>query len=182
MVICCNAPHENEKCIYICHVLYIEQLCQWHTIIKYISYSKYNFWIWRYNSITQELQGHNKIGSYGGWGLQFVNTLWTRQNDRLFPDDILKWIFLNENVWILNKTSLNIIPKGPINKIPALVQIIMAWRRPGDKPLSEPMMIILLMHICVTRHQWVKFGKTCSPYINNYTFSTKPASMMAYFQ
>ena len=30
----------------------------------------------------------------------------------------------------------------------------MAWRRPGDKPLSEPM-IILLMHICVTRPQWV---------------------------
>ena len=26
----------------------------------------------------------------------------------------------------------------PINNIPAMVQI-MAWRRPGDKPLSEPM-------------------------------------------
>ena len=23
----------------------------------------------------------------------------------------------------------------------------MAWRRPGDKPLSEPVMVILLMHI-----------------------------------
>ena len=31
----------------------------------------------------------------------------------------------------------------------------MAWRRPGDKPLSEPMMASLLTHICVT--QWVKF-------------------------
>ena len=31
----------------------------------------------------------------------------------------------------------------------------MAWRRPGDKPLSEPMMVILLTHICVTRPQWV---------------------------
>ena len=29
--------------------------------------------------------------------------------------------------------------RGPINNIPALVQI-MAWCRPGDKPLSEPMM------------------------------------------
>ena len=28
------------------------------------------------------------------------------------------------------------MPKGPINNIPALVQI-MAWPRPGDKPLSE---------------------------------------------
>ena len=31
----------------------------------------------------------------------------------------------------------------------------MAWCRPGDKPLSEPMMVNLLMHICVTRPQWV---------------------------
>ena len=35
-----------------------------------------------------------------------------------------------------------------------LVQII-AWRRPGDKPLSEPMMVNLLTHIWVTRSQWV---------------------------
>ena len=32
----------------------------------------------------------------------------------------------------------------------------MVWRRPGDKPLSEPMMVSLLTHICVTRPQWVK--------------------------
>ena len=31
----------------------------------------------------------------------------------------------------------------------------MAWRRPGDKPLSEPMMVSLLTHICITRPQWV---------------------------
>ena len=36
----------------------------------------------------------------------------------------------------------------------ALVQI-MAWRRPGDKPLSGPMMVRLPTHICVTRPQWV---------------------------
>ena len=32
----------------------------------------------------------------------------------------------------------------------------MAWRRLGDKPLFEPMMVILPTHICVTRPQWVK--------------------------
>ena len=32
---------------------------------------------------------------------------------------------------------------------------VMVWRRPGDKPLSEPMMVILPTHICVTRPQWV---------------------------
>ena len=31
----------------------------------------------------------------------------------------------------------------------------MAWRRPGDKPLSETMMVSSPTHICVTRPQWV---------------------------
>ena len=53
------------------------------------------------------------------------------------------------------RISLKFVPKGPINIIPALVWI-MAWRRPGDKPLSEPMMVRLPTHICVTRPQWVK--------------------------
>ena len=78
-----------------------------------------------------------------------------RQSGRHFPDDTFKRIFLNENVWISIKISLNCVPRGPINNIPALVQI-MAWRRPGDKPLFEPMMVCLLTHICVTRPQWVK--------------------------
>ena len=36
----------------------------------------------------------------------------------------------------------------------------MAWRRPGDKPLSESMVVSLLTHICVTRPQGVKFHST----------------------
>ena len=74
---------------------------------------------------------------------QLFNTLRPRQNCRYFADDIFKCIFLNENVWISLKISLKFIPKGSINNIPALVQI-MAWRRPGDKPLSEPMMVSLI--------------------------------------
>ena len=84
------------------------------------------------------------------------NTLRPRQNGRHFADDILKYIFLNENFWIPIKISLKFVPKGPIDNIPALVQI-MAWRRPSDKPLSEPMMVSLTMHICITRPQWVKW-------------------------
>ena len=49
------------------------------------------------------------------------NTLRPRQNGRHFADDILKCIFLNENVWIPIETSLNFVPKGPIDDIPALV-------------------------------------------------------------
>ena len=64
-------------------------------------------------------------------------------------------IFLNENVWKPIKISLKFVPKGPINNIPALVQI-MAWRRSGDKPLSKPMMVRLPTQIFVTRPQWVK--------------------------
>ena len=60
--------------------------------------------------------------------------------------------FMNKNVRISIKISLVFVPKGPINNIPALVKI-MAWRRSGDKPLSEPMMVSLLTHICVTRPQ-----------------------------
>ena len=84
-----------------------------------------------------------------------VNTLRPRQNGRHFTDDTLKRIFMNENARISINISLKFVPKGLINNIPALVQI-MAWRRPCDKPLSEPMMFNLLTHICVTRPQWVK--------------------------
>ena len=81
------------------------------------------------------------------------------------------------------KISLKFIPKGSINNIPALVQI-MAWRRAGAKPLSEPMMASLLTHVCITRPQWVNIGsgngllpasrqtimacclKSSSPYLN----------------
>ena len=81
--------------------------------------------------------------------ISYFNSLRPRQNRRHFADNIFKCIFLNENVWILINISLKFLPKGPIDHIPALVQI-MAWRRPGDKPLSEPMMISLPTHICVT--------------------------------
>ena len=83
---------------------------------------------------------------------QRVNTLRPRQNGRHLPDDIFKCIFLNENVLISIKISLKFVPTGQINNIPALVWI-MAWRRPGDKSLSEPKMENLLTHICVTRPQ-----------------------------
>ena len=78
-----------------------------------------------------------------------INILRQRQNGCQFPDDIFKCIFLNENVWILIRISLKYIPKGQINNIPALFQI-MVWRQTGDKPLVEPMMISLLKHVCIT--------------------------------
>ena len=78
------------------------------------------------------------------------NTLRPRQNGLHSADDIFKRIFVNQNIWILIKMSLKFVPTAAINNIRALVQI-MAWRRPDDKPLSEPMMGNLPTHICVTR-------------------------------
>ena len=46
------------------------------------------------------------------------NTLRPRQNGCHFSDDIFKWIFLNENVWISINISLKFVPRGPINNIP----------------------------------------------------------------
>ena len=80
------------------------------------------------------------------------NTLRPRQNGRHFANDTFNRIFINENVRISITFSLKFVPKGPINNIPALDQI-MAWRRPGDRPLSEPVMVSLLTHICLTRPQ-----------------------------
>ena len=71
--------------------------------------------------------------------LELFITLRSRQNGRRFPDDIFKRIFVNENKWISIKISLKFVPKGPIDNIPALVQI-MAWCQTGNKPLSEAMM------------------------------------------
>ena len=84
----------------------------------------------------------------------YFNSLRPRRNGRNFPDNTFKCFFLNENAWISIKSSLKFVPKGLINNIPALVQI-MAWRRPGHKPLSEPMMFSLPTHICVTQSQWL---------------------------
>ena len=62
-----------------------------------------------------------------------------------------------------------------INSITTLVDI-MAWHQLGNKPLFEPMVVSLLMHICVIQSQWVKY------YICLHRCpKTKPWSMCALF-
>ena len=122
-----------RKIIFVCD---IKQLYLLHRAVSKLLYE----------SMMTEIPGVTRS--------QWVNTLRPWQKGRYFPDDIFECIFLKENIWIPIKISLKFVPKSPINNIPALVQI-MAWRRPGDKPLSEPMMVNLPTHICVTRSQWV---------------------------
>ena len=143
-----------------------------HVIFKYVFLKEnFEFWLKFYGTLFLRAQlaiGLNSCNGYNWpWlnilliyvhmlqGRHWVNTLRPRQNGRRFADDTFKCIFLNENVHISIEISLKFVPKGPINNIPPLVQI-MAWRRSGEKPLSEPMMASLLTHICVTRPQWVK--------------------------
>ena len=112
-----------------------------------------------------------------------INTLRPRQNRGHFADDIFKCIFLNENAWVPIKILLKLVPRGPINNIPALVQI-MAWRRLGDKPLFEPMMVSLPTHICVTRPQWVNICinlKCIICYANHITIIRKCCIIQSYW-
>ena len=115
-----------------------------------------------YSCVIPDIESNDRriVPSLTHWGqgpllITGINTLRARQNGHHFPDDIFKWIFLNGSVWISINISLKFVPMGPINNIPTLVRV-MAWRRPGDKPLSEPMMVRLPTHICVTRPQWAK--------------------------
>ena len=86
-----------------------------------------------------------------GWHIKTENK-WPPFSRRYFQKHFLEW-----KLWISIKIPLKFVPKGPLYNIPALV-LITAWRRQGDKPLSEPIMIILLTRICVTRPQWVKYS------------------------
>ena len=84
---------------------------------------------------------------------EIINTLRSRQNGRHFEEDIIKCIFMDENIWISIKISPNFAPKGQMDNISALVQI-MAWCKPGDKPLSEPMMVSLLTYASIGLNGW----------------------------
>ena len=52
---------------------------------------------------------------------QWVNALKPRQNGRHYPDDILKRIFLNENIWISIKISRKFVVKGLPNRQQAII-------------------------------------------------------------
>ena len=116
-------------------------------------------WMWHVTMVA--IQYHVFDATY-----RWVNTLRPRQDGHHFADDIFTCIFFNENCCILIRFSLKYVHKGLIDNNPALVQI-MAWRRSGDKPLSEPMMISLPTHICVTRPYWVNARKTWLQCIRN---------------
>ena len=103
---------------------------------------------WQLDSVQQVVQAHNKAQHYWcflmilspfvyHWGWDKMAAI----SQTIFSN-ALSWMKMYDFDWI----SLRFVRKGPINNIPALVQI-MIWRRPGDKPLSEPMMVTIPMHL-----------------------------------
>ena len=76
------------------------------------------------------------------------NILRPRQNGLHFPEDILKWIFLSENMCISIKILLKLL---------FMFQHWFRWWLGADQPLSEPMMVKLLTHMWITLLQWVKW-------------------------
>ena len=100
-------------------------------------------WQW-ISTVTSNTDGHTmNLLSWSSAKIA-VNTWRPGQNGRYFPDDIFKYIFLNENERIWIEISLMFGLKGPNNSIPALVQI-MTWHRTGFWRIYSP---------CI-RPQWV---------------------------
>ena len=78
----------------------------------------------------------------GGWASR---TVWLRKTDSSGLFEFEKCSCMKMFIFWL-KFWVKFVPKGPIESVPALVQI-MAWYRTGNKSLSEPMMA----YLCITR-------------------------------
>ena len=103
-------------------------------LIKFQTVHLYLYWITVFGKYVFEYTfSKHKLNRFTLTWISPVNrSLHWDKMAAIFHTDNLKRIFLNENVWISISISLQFVPRGPINNIPALVQI-MAWRRPGDK-------------------------------------------------
>ena len=80
-----------------------------------------------------------------------------------FADDVFKCIFLNENIWISLKISLEFVPKVPVSNIPALVQIEVGAVKATSHYLNQVCLVYWCIYIYVTRPQWSTWTSTLSP-------------------
>ena len=91
------------------------------------------------------------------WRNITVSTSFLCQNDAdywwldscLTPWQYLFWWFDQESHWWTYWLNDTLVPH---------FKHMISWRRPGDKPLSEPVMVSWLTHIYVTRPHWVNYG------------------------
>ena len=88
----------------------------------------------------------NKWGQMNALWVVVYLSHWGRDN----LTTISQTIFSNAFCWMIIQISLKFIPKGPIDNMPALIQIL-AWRRMATSHYLNQWWPSLLTHICVTR-------------------------------
>ena len=159
--------HINYISLYIFHAKAMAQFKWYHLNTLKITHVGYHQ---NRSNIRQSAPCGRITRQHGAWavssGRLLAECLWHRLHKRLlthlpldkmaaflgrrqFPMHFLKLKWYEFRLKVHWKVF-----KGPISNIPALIQK-MAWRRSGDKPLSEPMLVCLLTNICVTWPLWV---------------------------
>ena len=88
----------------------------------------------------------NKWGQMNAFWVVVYLSHWDRDN----LTTISQTIFSNAFCWMIIQISLKFIPKGPIDNMPALIQIL-AWRRMATSHYLNQWWPSLLTHVCVTR-------------------------------
>ena len=105
-----------------------------------------------WHCILSPCWGRRGVGWVGTGG---VNTLRLRQNGTHFTDNILKYIFVNENFWFSYKIALKWVPCDLSDDQSALVEV-MIWHWIGDKLSPQPMMIPFTnAYQCISLPKWV---------------------------
>ena len=100
--------------------------------VRYLAFGE-NVDIWRCG--TPSYLWTSCIDYSTHWGRDKIATISQTSFSRAFP-----WM---TTFSILKKDSLKYVHLGPIYKMASLVQI-MAWRRTGDGPLSEPILVCFI--------------------------------------
>ena len=110
------------------------------------------YWLWGVAELMMTShQWERACGHLTHWGRDKMAVI-----SQTIASSAFSWMKLFNFKWSLMRYVLY----GLIDNMTTLVQII-AWRRTGDKPLSEAM-LVCFTDIYVTQPQWV--NKNCSPY------------------
>ena len=123
-----NSPHKGQWR----GALMLSLICTWIKSFQVQDLRRYS----AHYDVTVMRHGHMAA-------IDIFNSSLPGKMATFFADDIFKWTFLNENDRIRIQISLKYFPKSPVDNKAALVEI-KAWRRIGDKPLSEPMLTRLV--------------------------------------
>ena len=115
---------------------------RWSDLLKSNCYESHDFFFFPNSGAGTQISELHLLG----WKYDRLPTWVVRlnssppgQNGRHFGRRHNSNAFFNGNDKIPVQISQKFIPRSPIGNKPSLVQV-MAWRRTGDKPLSEPML------------------------------------------